>query len=191
MRIFLAVFPPPQAQQLAFEAERRVRAAAGAAAGRVSWVKPENLHYTLKFLGELGDDGARRAGEGAREAAASLAAFDVTLGAAGAFPSAQRARVLWLGLARGAEELKALGRTVDIALAKRGFDREKRAFSPHLTLGRVRDQGFDWTQALGAAAPLSGEPAARFRVSTVCVMKSTLSTGGSIYEVVAEASLTG
>jgi 2'-5' RNA ligase len=191
MRIFLAVFPPPEAQQLAFEAERRMRGAAGAAAGRVSWVKLDNLHYTLKFLGELGDDGARRAAEGAREAAASLAAFDVTLGAAGAFPNAPRARVLWLGLERGAEEFKALGRAVDVALAKRGFDREKRAFSPHLTLGRVRDVGHDWTAALAASTSLAADPAARFRVGAIRVMKSTLSTGGSIYEVVAEAPLAG
>ena len=189
MRIFLAVFPPPEAVQLAFDAARRVRQAAGEAAGRVSWVKLDNLHYTLKFLGELGEDGARRAREGAREAAASLPAFDATLGAPGAFPNAKRARVLWLGLERGEAELKALARAVDVALHRRGFDREKRAFSAHLTLGRVRDDGFDWTTPLGAVPPLSGETAARFRVGAVRVMKSTLSPQGSIYEVLEEARL--
>jgi 2'-5' RNA ligase len=191
MRVFLAVFPPPEAVALAFDAAQRVRESAGSAAGRVSWIRRDNLHYTLKFLGEIGEDGARRAAEGAREAAASLPAFDVTLGAPGAFPNGRRARVLWLGLERGEPEFKALGRAVDVALAKRGFDREKRAFSPHLTIGRVRDDGFDWTEALAATPPLGLSPAARFRVDAVRVMKSTLSSGGSIYEVLAEASLSG
>ena len=189
MRIFLAVFPPPPAQSLAFAAERRVRDAAGSAAGRVSWVRLDNLHYTLKFLGEVGEDGARRAADGAREAAGSLAAFDVTLGLAGAFPNPHHARVLWLGLERGAEEFRELARRLDRSLSKRGFDREQRAFSPHLTIGRVRDGGHDWTAALASCASLAAEPAARFRVGAVRVMKSTLSPKGSIYEVLEEAPL--
>jgi len=191
MRIFLAVFPPPAAQALALAAAARVRESAGDDARGVSWVKLENLHYTLKFLGELGEDGARRAGEAAHEAASSLAAFDVALGAAGAFPNARQARVLWIGLERGEQDLVELARRLDRALAKRGFDREKRAFSPHLTIGRVRDPRHDWAPSLEAAGTLAVEPAGRFRVASVRVMKSTLSPGGSIYEVLAEAKLAG
>jgi 2'-5' RNA ligase len=189
MRIFLAVFPPPEAQALALASAARVREAAGSAAGHVSWVKLENLHYTLKFLGELGEDDARRAGDAAREAADSLAAFEIALGAAGAFPNARHARVLWLGCDRGANEFVELARRVDAALAKRGFDREKRAFSPHLTLGRVRETHHDWTAAIAAAPSPAGEAAARFRVSEVRVMKSTLSPKGSIYETLTSAAL--
>jgi 2'-5' RNA ligase len=191
MRVFLAVFPPPESVQLAFAAGQRVRAAAGDAAGRVSWVKLDNLHYTLKFLGEIGEDGARRAAEGAREAAASWRAFDVTLGAPGAFPNGRRARVLWLGLESGAGQFTELARRLDQSLATRGFEREKRAFSPHLTLGRVRDEGHDWTAALAACASLAAEPGARFRVGAIRVMQSTLSPGGSIYAVLEEAPLAG
>jgi len=189
MRIFLAVFPPPESQALALACAARVREAAGAAAGHVSWVKLENLHYTLKFLGELGEDGARRAGDAALEAADSLAAFGLALGAAGAFPNARQARVLWIGCEHGAAEFVELARRVDAALAKRGFDREQRPFSPHLTIGRVRESRHDWTAALAAAPPLAGETAARFRVSEVRVMKSTLSPQGSIYETLAAARL--
>lgn len=191
MRIFLAVFPPPETQTLALAMETRVREAAGERARGVSWVKLDNLHYTLKFLGELGEDGARRAGEGAREAAAALAAFDVTLGAAGAFPNAKHARVLWLGCDEGAEPFEALAKRVDQSLAKRGFDRETRPFRTHLTIGRVREPHADWTAALAAAPAPAAEPAARFRVGSVLVMKSTLSPRGSIYDVLAEAKLGG
>jgi 2'-5' RNA ligase len=189
MRIFLAVFPPPEAQALALTCAARVREAAGSAAGHVSWVKLENLHYTLKFLGELGEDGARRAGVAAHEAADSLSAFDIELGAAGAFPNARNARVLWLGCERGAKEFVELAGRVDVALEKRGFEREKRPFSPHLTLGRVRESRHDWAAALAAAPSPAGEAAARFRVSEVRVMKSTLSPRGSIYETLASATL--
>ena len=189
MRIFLAVFPPPESQALALARAACAREAAGSAAGHVSWVKLENLHYTLKFLGELGEDGARRAGEAAREAADSLAAFDVALGAAGAFPNARHARALWLGCDQGAREFVDLARRVDTALTQRGFDREKRAFSPHLTIGRVREVGHDWTAALASCASLAAEPAARFRVGEVRVVRSTLSPKGSIYETLLTASL--
>ncbi|MGH7741897.1 MAG: RNA 2',3'-cyclic phosphodiesterase [Candidatus Eiseniibacteriota bacterium] len=191
MRVFLAIFPPAQTQQLAHSAAVRVREAAGAAASTVSWVKLENLHYTLSFLGELGEDGTRRAGEAASEAAGGLTAFDVALGGAGAFPNVGHARVLWLGLDRGAGEFTDLARRVEGALVKRGFDREKRPFSPHLTIGRVRNPRHDFGAALAAVPSLANESAARFRVASVRVVRSTLSPKGSIYEVVAEARLSG
>ena len=190
MRVFLAVFPPAEAQEYAFALAERVREAQGAAAS-VSWVKRENLHYTLKFLGELGEDGARRAADGAREAASASVAFDARLGAPGAFPNARHARVLWLGLDQGAGEFVHLAERADSALARRGFDREKRAFNPHLTLARVREPKHDWTSAIAAACPAGDQPAARFRIDRVLVMKSTLSTKGSIYEVIGEAALAG
>ena len=92
LRIFLAVFPPPAVQRPR-RTRRSRRSAAPATAS--SWVKPENLHYTLRFIGELGEDGARRVGEAAREAAAERAAFDAALGGLGAFPNAApRARAV-------------------------------------------------------------------------------------------------
>src|SRR5260221_12027763 len=91
MRIFVAVFPPVRVQRAAaatIEALRRPN-------DGVSWVKPDNLHFTLRFIGEVGADGARRVGESARAAAAGSAAFDVALGGLGAFPNPRPAPVLW------------------------------------------------------------------------------------------------
>ena len=119
----------------------------------MSWVKPDNLHYTLRFLGEVGEDGARRAARGgAPRPRRAARAFDATLGALGAFPNARRARVIWLGMTEGGEPLVALARALERALARRGFDREAdKPFSAHLTLGRVREPGPDWTEQLAAA----------------------------------------
>jgi 2'-5' RNA ligase len=182
MRIFLAVFPPAGVQDAAAEVIDRLRQPTDA----VSWVKRENLHFTLRFLGELGESGAGRAAEAAVGAAAEHRVFEAALGACGAFPSVKRARVLWLGLAQGAEPLVALARSVEQALVRRGFDRADRSFTAHLTIGRVRDRAQDWSERLVGPAP---GPATRFPVDRVVVVESTLSPRGSLYRVRAEAPL--
>ena len=182
MRIFLAVFPPADVQ-------RAVHAAAEALKGTgdgVSWVKRENLHYTLRFMGDLGADGLRRVSEAAEDAAKTGPAFEGALGALGAFPSAQRARVLWAGMTDGAERLTALARALEAALARRGFDRADHPFSAHLTIGRVREPRADWTERLAAVRV---EPPARFMVDRLCVVESRLSPKGSAYTVLHEAKL--
>ena len=192
MRLFLAVFPPPESQALAFAASaalKRAAAADGMGEKTVSWVKLENLHYTLRFIGEVGEDGARRITQAAEEAAAPVPRFDVTLGGLGAFPRPRDARVLWLGLAAGGDPFRDLARRLEKALAKRGFEPETRGFSPHLTLGRVRDRGLDWTQALASVNSLENDPAAGFTVRSISVVVSHLSPKGSRYDIRAEAAL--
>ena len=181
MRIFLAVFPSPEAQRSAFAAiERWKRPNDG-----VSWVKRDNLHYTLRFLGELDEDGVTRASEAAREVAAGVPVFDARLGAPGAFPSLSRARVLWLGLTHGAKALNLLAERLEQALVAHGFEPAGRPFSPHLTIGRVRDGEADWSARL--ATLLDDEPT--FTIDRLRVVQSTLARGGSIYAMRAEAPL--
>jgi len=187
MRLFLAVFPPPEVQRAAYAVIETLRRPGDG----VSWVKQENLHYTMRFLGEVGADGARRAAEAATEAAARSPRFSATLGGLGAFPNARRARVIWVGMTEGAEALVALARDLDRALAKRGFGAADRPFSAHLTLGRVREQrpasggGPDWTETLVSTPGAAG----RFAVDRLCVVESQLNPKGSIYTVRAEGAL--
>jgi 2'-5' RNA ligase len=185
MRVFLAVFPPAASQSLA---GRAIEALRGPGDG-VSWVRPDNLHYTLRFLGELGQDGARRVREAADEAVKGLEAFDVTLGGAGAFPRAKGARVIWLGLTSGAEPFVAMAKRLETALARRGFEPEGRGFAPHLTLGRVREAERDWTDTLAALPSLASEPASRNEVRAISCVESKLSPKGSIYRVWHRAEL--
>lgn len=180
MRLFLAVFPPPGAQAAAARAIDALRRSGDG----VSWVKRDNLHFTLHFLGELGADGARAAAEAARTAAAAHAPFDAELSGLGAFPDAARARVLWLGMGEGAGPLRALARTLERELGTRGFERADKPFAPHLTLGRVRSAG-DWTGALASAPRVT----VRFRVERVLLVSSALAPGGSRYETNSEAPL--
>jgi len=120
---------------------------------------------------------------------APMLRFEAVPGAYGAFPSAHRARVIWVGLERGGEALVALARALDRALERRGFDRPDRAFTAHLTLGRVREREADWSAAL-AAAPKRDPVGLEFRVERLSVVESTLSPRGSIYRVRLEAPLT-
>ena len=186
MRIFLAVFPPPAAQEAAAAVIDRLRRPGDG----VSWVQRDNLHFTLRFIGEVGADGARRVGEAARAAAARCAPFEATLGPPGAFPNPHRARVLWLGLSAGGDRLVSLARALEEALEPRGFEREGKAFSSHLTIGRVRDPRADWTAPL-AEAPTLDPGGARFRVERLCVVESRLDPKGSIYTVRESADLSG
>lgn len=182
MRIFLAVFPPAEVQGAVYAAAEALKRPGDG----VSWVKRENLHYTLRFMGELGATGARRVSEAAEEAARTGAAFEAALGGLGAFPNARRARVLWAGMTEGGERLTALARALESALARKGFDRADHPFSAHLTIGRVREPRADWTERLAAARV---EPASRFTVDRLSVVESRLSPRGSTYTVVHEAPL--
>ena len=181
MRLFLAVFPPPDMQAAAWRAVDPLRVGRGDA---VSWVKPDNLHYTMRFLGEVEDSAAERAGEAMREAAAAHARFGATLGGFGAFPTAKKARVLWIGMLQGAEPMRLLATSIDHALKKQRFERADEPFEPHLTVGRVRMPG-DWTARLIDAPSVE----VRFQVDGLVLVKSVLGAGGARYERLAEAAL--
>lgn len=183
MRLFLAVFPPAAVQGAAFAAIEALRRPGDG----VSWVKRENLHYTMRFLGEVGEDGARHAAEAAAEAAARSRAFTAALGGLGAFPDARRARVLWVGMTEGGEALETLARDLDRSLAARGFGKADKRFSAHLTIGRVRLPGPDWTAELAVARVDAA--VARFTVDRILVVQSQLDPRGSIYTVRAEGTL--
>jgi 2'-5' RNA ligase len=141
-------------------------------------------------MGKLGEHGVTRVLEAARRAAEGSAPFAATLGEVGAFPNARRARVLWLGLSEGADALVTLAKALERALHGQGFDPADRPFTPHLTIGRVRRGDADWSARFAAlAADPAHAWAPSFTVDRIRVVQSTLSPGGSIYQVRAEAAL--
>ncbi|MBI2957306.1 MAG: RNA 2',3'-cyclic phosphodiesterase [Chloroflexi bacterium] len=111
-------------------------------AGRdvVRWVSPEAIHLTLKFLGEIPEDMAPQVKTALEVAAAGMPGFRVETGELGFFPNASRPRVFWVGLVGDIPELLRLQENVEVALEVLGFQREARAFSPHLTLARFKDE---------------------------------------------------
>jgi 2'-5' RNA ligase len=108
------------------------------------WVRPEGIHLTLKFLGEVGDAGVMALRSCLRAALpGSLPAFSVQVAGMGTFPEGVRPkpRVLWIGIVDAAGHLRRLQEMVEDSCAAAGHAREKKAFSPHLTLARVGDGG--------------------------------------------------
>ncbi len=155
----------------------------------VGWVRPRNLHLTLKFLGMTRPSQAERLSESLAHKAAKLPPFAVSLEGLGAFPSPRRPRVLWVGIGEGREALRDLAGKVDGAAGKAGFSRETRAFSPHLTLGRVKmarvgsidgpiNRPIDWPDFI---ARLDPGPLGRFTADALTLVRSELGPGGAVH----------
>jgi 2'-5' RNA ligase len=135
MRSFIAVKISPEQKQKLTDLIAQLRKTKA----DVKWVKPENLHVTLKFLGEVDEKLLPAIFEALDKALASSTSFELRLSALGCFPNLRRPRVVWVGIDKGGDELKAMVRMVEDAMAGLGFAREERGFSAHLTVGRVRD----------------------------------------------------
>jgi 2'-5' RNA ligase len=179
-RIFVAVALAPDL----CESVAGVRNFLGPAADRFRWVQPQNLHLTLRFLGSITETQTARVAEAAREIAASVPPFSITLAQLGAFPSARSPRVLWVGVTGGADRLTGVAEALEAALRRRKFPAEPRPFTPHLTVARVRSEGYppDLTGMLaGAAAFVAGTQV----VDALAVMESMLRPQGPIYREVA------
>jgi RNA 2',3'-cyclic 3'-phosphodiesterase len=161
----------------------------------VAWVPAANLHLTLHFLGEQSPARAAEAADALTDAAASSPRFTLSVHGLGAFPGLDRARILWTGVAGGAQEVRALQARVEDALERRGFAREARAWHPHVTLGRVFDDR-RWRRDAGAGlqpaiARGAGRSFGEFAVTSIALMQSELGRGGALYHPVAELSLGG
>lgn len=156
----------------------------------VSWVRPENIHLTLKFLGEVGEDDIPAVGQALDETASCHRPFDLSGRGLGAFPSPSRPRVIWAGLEGDRESLSRLARDVEERLSALGFPAEERPYHPHLTLGRVKNPsgpaGLEKILRETGADSLGPLP-----VAVLLLMKSTLAPDGAVHEVLSEHRLTG
>jgi RNA 2',3'-cyclic 3'-phosphodiesterase len=135
-----------------------------------------NWHLTLRFLGAADAERHRRVvDELARIDPPPR--FDLSLTGLGAFPRAGRAKVLWIGVGEGADELRALSASVEAAAVRAGFAPEPKPFSPHLTLSRLRDPA-DLRPLVDGAAPFGG----RMRVDAFVLFRSHLGSPAPRYE---------
>jgi 2'-5' RNA ligase len=153
----------------------------------VAWVPSRNLHVTLQFLGAQSEERLAEAEGALADAVAASAPMDVTFHGIGGFPGLERPRILWVGLAQGALEVRALQARVADALAARGFPKEERAWHPHLTIGRVPDER-RWRREAGpplrsALAQAATTTFGTQRVAEVALMRSDLSPAGARYTV--------
>jgi len=159
----------------------------------VKWVEPGSTHLTLKFLGSV-DAGRLEAVKGAAAVAVrSQRPFQLTTGGTGFFPGPQRARVFWLGLEGDIDELGRLQQSIDRTMADLGYESERRPFTAHLTLARLREEcssaeRLELASLVRTAAFESGPPV---KVRAVALMRSQLTPRGAVYTRVAEFPLQG
>jgi 2'-5' RNA ligase len=155
------------------------------------WVKPENLHLTLKFIGYYEHDKLERLQDRVRDTVKRGAAFNVRFGQPGAFPSPARARVLWIGLTEGSEEAEKLGDKLNARLEKVGVKRESRAFAGHLTLARLKQPRDCSTFLEHIGNRLRGLQDMAFHVSEVVLYESILGPKGPTYNALEKIKLEG
>jgi 2'-5' RNA ligase len=146
--------------------------------GRVSWVKPENIHLTLKFLGDVPEKNLDEIAAALREASQGFHPMQTTAKGCGVFPNARHPRVLWVGLEDESGILQKLAAEIDQRLRQLGFPKEDRRFSPHLTIGRVRDGAVDKIITAMQERPFIIQPV---QFTEIILMRSQLHAGGSIY----------
>jgi len=183
-RIFVAVALDPALRAAVVALERRLEDAGA----RLPWVKVENLHFTLRFLGQISEPQLDRVRRAARDASAGLAVFRIRLAGIGAFPNPRRPQVVWAGIREGGEAMADLARRLEDALARERFPREPRGFTPHLTLARVKDARL-WGD-LGRVLPVfEAEEVGEQEVRSLLVMESLLRPQGPIYTPVEEVQL--
>jgi RNA 2',3'-cyclic 3'-phosphodiesterase len=174
------------AAQLSEELERRATAAARRA--KVTWIPADRMHLTIRFIGEV-DDGRASMVRAALEQPLAVAPFNLTLCGAGTFPKSGIPRVVWLGVTEGREQLLSVEREITARLTPLGIPEEDRAYSPHLTLARVRDpSGLKSTRLLdGLTARLIGTT----RIETITLFHSKLSPKGPTYTPLLRTPLEG
>jgi 2'-5' RNA ligase len=146
----------------------------------IRWVRPENIHLTLKFLGATPAADLAVLNQALAGAVRGHAPFNLFLKGIGAFPGFDRPRVVWVGLDGQTAALQALQRAVADALMAIGFPSETRPFQGHLTLGRAKGR-VDQARLRHAAETLQSFESGPFRVDRIVLFRSDLKPGGAVY----------
>jgi len=145
----------------------------------VSWVKPENIHITLKFLGEVPEEKINEVFSATEAALKETKKFKMNLKGTGAFPDFRRPRVIWVGTGKGGEELSNMANKIEEEMEKIGYPKENRKFSPHFTIGRVKSPKD--IEKLMERVKTTDFETEDIEVNEVTVMKSQLHPAGAIY----------
>lgn len=157
----------------------------------VRWTKPESIHLTLKFLGDVEDEKLAPIGEALKELSSKFDPLNFRADGLDCFPPKGSPRVIWVGLREDSGTLGRLVSDIERAMEKFSFPKENRGFTPHLTLGRVRDQKSRMTAQIMRAVFDKQAPAdlGTFEAKTVELIKSELTPKGAIYSNLTTAPL--
>lgn len=179
LRAFIAVEIPHEIQQNVHKGIEPIRKEID---GLVRWVPAENMHLTLKFLGDASSSNVEFLIQMLRAEAEHVDCFSLHLAGLGCFPSPKRPRVIYIGIQAPAG-LDALQRGIESASRRLGYEAEERPFSPHLTLGRVKQNSSaaDQQQIRRCIEGTQVDVLGTARVDSVHLFKSELKPSGSVY----------
>jgi 2'-5' RNA ligase len=176
VRSFIAIEIPPSLQHLLEGLQKDLKQADG----DVRWVRPDGIHLTLKFLGSIQKKEVERISRALESIAASWEPFELNFNGLGCFPGLRAPRVLWVGVNRGGEHVTTLQQAIEERLAEKGFAREARSFTPHVTIGRVRSPRRK--EALIKAIEMNRDVAiGAFWAQEITFFQSELRPTGAIY----------
>jgi 2'-5' RNA ligase len=170
-----------QAQLLIHELAARTTA--------VKWVSAEQLHVTVKFLGDVDDTELYEVCRAVDRAVSKLKPFEVICRGVGAFPHAHRPRTLWLGLEDPAHRMAQLQQQVEAEFASLGFPRDVRPFHAHVTIGRVEVRHRRWGQLTDELDQYAERELGSFPVNQCTVYTSELTPTGPIYTAIGHLQL--
>lgn len=155
----------------------------------VSWVAPQNVHLTLKFLGDVEDKDVYDVCRTVESAVAAWSPFRVPCRGVGAFPNLDRPRTVWLGLEDRDDRLAELQQAVENAFAKKGYPRETRPFRPHITIGRVRPHQRRLEKLIAQLKSPAGAEFGALPVEQCVVFSSELTPEGPLHTVMGRTTL--
>jgi 2'-5' RNA ligase len=186
VRTFIAIELDEELQTNLKRAQDRLQARV--APRSVRWVRPDGIHLTLKFLGDTPTVKLEEIKAALVRAAAGIEAFTFTVEGVGCFPNLRQPRVVWLGLQEPSGELRRLRDAVEAQVAPLGFPTERRAFNPHLTLGRVqRHASKSEVREIGQVVAASAIGRLdEMTVTSVSFIKSDLRPSGAVYSTLLE-----
>lgn len=188
MRTFIAIELPKAIRESLNSLQEQLKTSGA----EVKWVEPQNIHLTLRFLGEANDKKLDMVIRALEETAKDRNSFYIRLSSIGAFPKINFPRIIWVGIDKGEAEAAEIARALEKEIAKVGIPPEDRPFSSHITIGRVksslnRSRLIDNLTTLGSG--LFGQENPEFLVTKITLFKSTLTPRGPIYEILKEAHL--
>lgn len=149
----------------------------------VRWVRPEGMHLTLKFLGDTEPEKVEPLVEAVSGVTSKIQPFPISVHGAGAFPNLKRPRVLWAGVIENSGTIGRLAKDIELVSGQLGWEREKRKFSPHVTIGRVKGN-MNLVRLAAAMETMEEEHWGDQEVGEVVLYRSHLDKGGARYEKV-------
>jgi len=187
MRTFIAVELPEDIKRAIISVQDKLKASGA----DVKWVPAQNIHLTLKFLGEIDQDIFEKISLIMEGTAGGTPPFEADIVSVGAFPKISYPRVIWIGIGLGDDKLQPIVKTLEEKIQELGIPKEERAFASHITIGRVRSNSGKekLVETLNKLEGCFNGERPRFKINKITLFRSYLSPKGPTYEILKEAIL--